>query len=732
MLPFAALPVLAAVTVLLAVGMASWRRKGSGTTVREFSTAFVCSLAGMGLAVCAYALGRSAEAIAWRNSGAACLAAAPVICAVALRWRHRLPLLRGLVGGGLAAGLVFAWLVLSLRGPGGGWEIGLLSIGGLSAALAVAAGVCGAAWTRRYVAVGLLVAILGSGVACTRPPAGEIGRVSLEVRDDVGTSVPARVEIRDANGKSWIPDAALEIAGDCGIVPAHNWFPALAPTQVERRRERSVTNPFRQTEQFYVSEDIEARLPPGRYVVRATRGPEFEVARQEIVVAAGTQVRARLQPRRWIDLPAQGWYGADDHLHIPRPDPSFDEAIASWMAAEGLQVANLLQMGLARDVHITPQHAFGAVGAVSHGGTLLVSGQENPRTHVLGHAITLGAPRWIDYPADYLLYPRFWSRAHDLGAANGLAHFGLGGAEKALALWADSGLIDFLEVENFGFAIYDRWYESLNLGLRLTPTAGSDYPCVPNLPGRDRFYARVDGEFSFEGWLDAVRAGRTFVTNGPMIEFTVAGRLVASEIDLAAPGTVRVEGRVRFDPGRDRVTVLELIEKGQVAHAREHSGSPGLIEFAIDWPIEETTWLALRARGAKVGEVRPPGLEQLASALDYPAPHPGRERQALELPGEDDAPVSAAHTAPVWIHLDSSPPLFAQESARFAAEAWAARLADLEYWLSDQALPEVAGYPGRGDGVEARLLRTHRRELLRAVKESRAWLARAGSTAQPK
>jgi hypothetical protein len=727
MIPLASLPLVAALLLTIAVAVAWWRRRDPSTAIRQAWTALLVALTGVVLAALAYGLGRSPEMKVWRNLGGLVLLATPAATAAVLRVRHRLPWIRGAIVGFVFAAGVLIWLLFGLRGPGGAWSALRVILVSFSTAVLLASAVCGAAWTRRTLAALVAgLAVLGAG--CSNGSEMEQGVLVIEVRDgDTGQPIPARLAIVDGEGKGWIAEDALPIAGDCGILPLHNWLPAVARWQVRAERGRSLWNPFRETEEFYIDGSVSASLPAGQYTVRATHGPEYSVATRKVPVEAEVRRTLALNPARWIDLPSEGWYSADDHLHIPRPDASFDPLIATWIAAEDLHVANLLQMGLARDVHITPQHRFGVPGAHHHGTTLLLSGQENPRTHIFGHSIILGAPNWIDFPSEYLLYPRFWRRAHENGAMNGLAHFGVAGAGKSLALWAHSGLLDFLEVENFGFPFYERWYEVLNLGLRLTPTAGTDYPCVPNLPGRDRFYAHVEGPFTIEGWADAVRAGRTFVTNGPALDLFVGGLVPGSELHAKPGDTVHIRARVRFDPERDRVTRLELVEKGAVVHAVERNGPGGEIVFEFDHPLAQTTWLAARAYGVKPGEVRPPGLELLQGALDYPPPRPGRRNEPLPVPAAYGPPVSAAHTAPVWITIGGTPPLFAQAAACPAARAWLSRLADVEYWLSEDAPSEVTAFPGRGDGVPAADLQAHRRALLSDLAGSRAWLTRAGA-----
>lgn len=58
----------------------------------------------------------------------------------------------------------------------------------------------------------------------------------------------------------------------------------------------------------------------------------------------------------------------------------------------------------------------------------------------------------------------------------------------------------------------------------MAPTAGTDHPCGPALPGAERFYTQLNGPLTPNAWLESVRLGRTFVTDGPMVEFHVNGQ----------------------------------------------------------------------------------------------------------------------------------------------------------------------------------------------------------------
>lgn len=589
--------------------------------------------------------------------------------------------------------------------------------------------------------VHLVTALLLLAAGCdAEDPAdsSEKGSGVLELRftdAETGAITAVRASVVGSDGRSRVPEQALGLAADCGWVPVHNWIPFLAPLQYLLNQDPTVHNPYLDLEQFYLDRPATLRLPAGSFEIRASKGPEYEVVRRTVRVETGRRTLTTVPMSRWIDMPGEGWYGADDHLHLARPAPWYDRRIASWMQAEDVHVANLLQMGFSNGMYITPQYGFGSDAIHRDGITILASGQENPRTHVLGHSIVLGSPRWIDHSHDYLAYDRFWREAEAAGAISGYAHWGLAGAGEGIALWGPHGYVDFLEVLGFGVPYYGVWYEMLDLGLRVTPTAGTDHPCSPDLPGRDRFYTAVDGPLDYGAWIDAVRRGRTFVTNGPMLDFEVGGAGIGATVSLAPGDAVRVRARVRFDPARDDVRKLEIVRAGTVTHSASERTAPGEIVLDVDTEFTRTGWIAARARGVKIGET-PVGyaalLESYLSTLDWSWTDDLLERSRARgtVPRDGDPRPSAAHTAPVYVDVPGSPPLAARPESQAAAQAWVARLDALEARFAEVRLEEIAGFPGRGDGVPLEALEAQRRDLLAAVGRARAiyerWLARGG------
>src|SRR5262249_57532163 len=68
------------------------------------------------------------------------------------------------------------------------------------------------------------------------------------------------------------------------------------------------------------------------------------------------------------------------------------------------------------------------------------------------------------------------------------------------------------------------YYHALNCGLRLPPSAGSASGVLPNPVGYNRVYVHVEGDFTYEKWWQGLKAGRCFVTNGPLLLATANGQ----------------------------------------------------------------------------------------------------------------------------------------------------------------------------------------------------------------
>ena len=108
--------------------------------------------------------------------------------------------------------------------------------------------------------------------------------------------------------------------------------------------------------------------------------------------------------------------------------------------------------------------------------------------------------------------------------------------------------MDYLEVVGFSDhqTTAEVWYRLLNCGFRLPAGAGTDamtnFASLRGPVGMNRVFVHSGPKLEYRGWLAALKAGRTFVTNGPLVSFSL-GRQGAGRRDRAAGGTRRLTAR---------------------------------------------------------------------------------------------------------------------------------------------------------------------------------------------
>jgi TolB protein len=165
------------------------------------------------------------------------------------------------------------------------------------------------------------------------------------------------------------------------------------------------------------------------------------------------------------------------------------------------------------------------------------------------------------------------------------------------------GKADYLEV--MGYSDHritsEIWYRLLNCGFRLPAGAGTDaFPNFASLrgpPGLLRTYVKLGPALDHRRWLDAIKAGRTFVTNAPLLEFALGKREPGEEIMLPA-GTHQLVARVRL---RSNVPVdrLEIIGNGAVVASIPLAGARDSADTTVTLRVGRSGWYVLRAWSAR-------------------------------------------------------------------------------------------------------------------------------------
>ncbi len=461
--------------------------------------------------------------------------------------------------------------------------------------------------------------------------------VTLRIRDESGQPATASLVVRDEVDRIY-PNPSKRLAPDFPFQP-----------------------------QIYREDGETVMLPAGSYEVSWSRGPEYLKKIDHLRVGGPTELRVQLE--RWIDPAKHGWYSGDHHIHAAgcshydNPTQGVSP-LDMWRQVQGeaLNVASVLTWGPC--YYHQKRHFSGQDDAVSRPGRLVhydleVSGF--PSSHA-GHLVLLGL-RDQDYPGTTRIehWPSWdlpillWAKAQ--GAITGFAHSGfglnvgstelpsyempafdgIGANEYVVDVTHDA--VDFISAGDTPYpSELNIWYHTLNVGFRTRISGETDFPCLTDdRVGEGRTYAKPDGPLTYRGFVEAIRSGRSYVSDGRshLMDFGVDGTEVGTrggEVRLDRAGSVRVALKVAawlplapdeaifalssreypartrslspwerpyWDLGRARIGAsrevpVEVVVNGRPVARRTvvADGNPRTIE--LDVPIERSSWVAAR------------------------------------------------------------------------------------------------------------------------------------------
>ncbi len=417
----------------------------------------------------------------------------------------------------------------------------------------------------------------------------EPGRLKLTVlSEETGKPIPAMVRLM------WRQDGAVRRPAN-GIE-----FAPQFDKQGNASGARNANLPGVLKETFWcVPGPFDMALAPGEWQIGVRRGVEHEVMLRDVTVRSGQTVEQTFRPLRWVDMRQRGWWSGDDHVHCRILSDEDARHLMAWVQAEDIHLANIVKMG---DIYRTyfEQRGFGPSYRVKDGEFILSPGQECPRTHdQLGHTLAMNITSMVRNPERYFLYDEVFDAVHAQGGLTGYAHVnsGMFHVHRDMSLNVPRQKVDFVEILQFNSLGTDLYYEFLNLGCKLTASAGSDVPWGGTI-GEVRAYAYLGKTpFSADAWFEAFRRGRTFTTSGPMLEFRIDDSLPGDDIRLDSDRKLRVRARAWGDPKRMAPVTLEVVRHGEVIRAAE-SKNPEHPEAELDFSVDAGygCWLAARAR----------------------------------------------------------------------------------------------------------------------------------------
>ncbi len=395
----------------------------------------------------------------------------------------------------------------------------------------------------------------------------------------------------------------------------------------------------------------EARLnpEPGSYSFLVERGPEYSRESGSFrVTKQGASQTITILLRRIAHMAAEGWYSGDLHVHRPV------EEMELLMQAEDLHVAPVItwwnDRNLWKDRQLPSEPLVRCDGNRFYhvmagedereGGALLYFQLKEP-------LMIAGASREVPSPMKFLAMARQQQKVWiDI--------------EKPfwwdVPVWAASGQIDSIGLANNhmchhsmyeseawgkprdeerlppplgnGLWTQEIYYRLLNTGLRIPPSAGSASGVLPNPVGYNRVYVHTGQDFSYDNWWSGLKAGRSFVTNGPLLVTRANDRLPGHVFAEEEGGSVDININVALAT-QDDISAIEIIRNGRIErrvpvkqlaekNTQTRIGQLGTIRF------QESGWFLIRVIAQN------PRTFRFASTAPYYV-EVGKNRRLIEL-----------------------------------------------------------------------------------------------------
>lgn len=408
------------------------------------------------------------------------------------------------------------------------------------------------------------------------------GVLTLATRDEAtGQAVPARLELRHATGRK--TTVRRSIASGPGMV---------------------------------LDRSLDLALPNGQYRFRLVRGPEYRVWTGEFTLEPTAADERLVTLPRMVDMRAEGYLSGD----MAVADAA--QTLPLRMAAEDLHVAALIAQSNAPDWTAaaekltTEQPQLGplwlgqtavqregllfypAAGAADQladertaSGTLAQLQADSPIRVAVADPFAWQLPIWLaSERVDGLFVLGDWlregARVEKIAGSRPIGEIGFGGAQGP---------------GRYAEAVYWRLLEA---GFALAPLAGTGPSASGSAVGYNRVYAigpasdpadqrQVESVSSEQQWYDAVWAGRSVVTNGPLLRPTLGGQAPGHRFEARQGEVLQLSVELHLAV-RDPVDYLEVIHNGEVfysARLDEFTLAGGMIPPLT---IDRSGWVLVR------------------------------------------------------------------------------------------------------------------------------------------
>jgi Tol biopolymer transport system component len=438
-------------------------------------------------------------------------------------------------------------------------------------------------------------------------------QLTINVRDEKGSLIPARVSVIDQQGKFHAPNSSW-IHADDSRYPSQEQF---------------------ETHYFHISGPVTISAPKGKIRIEVSHGPEYELLKTEIDTSPGSKT-VDLVLRKQVPQSFGNWWSGDLHSHMNYGGhyKNTPENLVKQAEAENLNF--LFNLIVNKEQRIPDVNYFSPKPDEASTDNVMLFHSQEFHTSFWGHLALLNLNDHLIIP-DYSGYPKtaaeslfpnnsfIADRAHDQNGLVGYAHpFEISEVipDQSSTLFNELpidvalGKVDYYELIGFSDhkASEKVWYQLLNIGFKLPAGAGTDamgnYASLRGPVGVNRVYVKGEGPLNKESFLQKITAGKSFVTNGPMLGFTVDGKNSGDSIEISSKGkTLSYSALLRSHAPIEHFEVIwngEVIAKHTLKEGQTSADVTGTLK------VKGSGWLLLRAWGEK-GERDLPDLYPYAT-----------------------------------------------------------------------------------------------------------------------
>lgn len=418
-----------------------------------------------------------------------------------------------------------------------------------------------------------------------RQSSSELATLKLQIFDQsTGRPIPARVLLKKANGKSYYPPDAVQLK-----IATEVWFMSPGYSQID--------------------------VPAGKITFRIERGKEYERIKGELNLSAKQVRDTTIFLRRWIDMKQRGYMSGENHLHRSPED------IAALCAAEDLNYGTVLQWWRGQGFEVKDSQEN--VQNLNFAGITIPTtlyDMENENDWGALYVVNLKKPfPFHDNPGMPNLFVAQYGRDQDAVICY------QAGWSREVLIDALLGYVDIVNVCNNNFHMHryqprsfysnlldvpdlrvypdspigmmqmntDTYYRLLNCGLKIAAGAGSATGVKEVPVGYNRSYVRCSPQDRLEGFLQAWKEGKNFVTNGPMLFLRTRNELQPGDSLLVSGEKKSITLNINAISDSPLQTV-EVVVNGQIVKSFPIDGIQKKFDGSVEVEIEGNSWICAR------------------------------------------------------------------------------------------------------------------------------------------